>query len=115
MAVPDACATPGCGKPIVARNLCTAHYGQWRRRTHPIDRGQSRHLSPSAAGLLRKLVQRGLAEDAVLAAAALIVVLEEDRADETAAKRRLMDMQERGMSARRIQYKLRRTALPLSQ
>lgn len=25
-----ACETEGCGRPILARRLCTAHYGRWR-------------------------------------------------------------------------------------
>ena len=29
---PARCGEPGCGKPVLARSLCTAHYHRERRR-----------------------------------------------------------------------------------
>ncbi|WP_422724029.1 helix-turn-helix domain-containing protein [Hyalangium rubrum] len=36
---PEGCAEPGCGRPVLARGLCVAHYHRARRARTPSGRG----------------------------------------------------------------------------
>jgi hypothetical protein len=42
------CSIEGCGKKIIARGWCSAHYGAWWRTGDPLTRTMARHGEPMA-------------------------------------------------------------------
>lgn len=58
-----ACAVDGCNRPLLARGLCSAHYGRWQKYGDPLSGGAER--KPAAQQIAKKCSTAGCDHNAV--------------------------------------------------